>query len=128
MYVCRDNTGALLISDGFEGQHKFNYDIIVIGRGDAVALSCAKEARSLGAKVAVIDYSDTIKQTGSTHIHTHTHTYVHTYVHALNITKHRGFSSVSMRTYTHITCTRMCNHLQYILHIHTYIHTYIHKK
>ena len=132
MYVCRDNTGALLISDGFEGQHKFNYDIIVIGRGDAVALSCAKEARSLGAKVAVIDYSDTIKQTGSAHIHTHiyTYTYTHTHVHTLNI-KSREVFHRSACAHTHtlraLVCVTIYNTYYTYIHacMHTYIHTYI---
>eukprot|EP01035_Chromulina_nebulosa_P028082 gene28082-37008_t len=60
MCGCNSDTATLLLlPDGFDGRHKFDYDIVIIGRGDVVALTCAKESLRFGAKVAVVEYQDT---------------------------------------------------------------------
>lgn len=41
--------------DPWNAQHGFEYDLVVIGGGSG-GLACSKEARKLGAKVAVLDY------------------------------------------------------------------------
>ncbi len=41
--------------DTWNPEHGFEYDLVVIGGGSG-GLACSKEARKLGAKVAVLDY------------------------------------------------------------------------
>ena len=60
MCGCNSDTATLLLlPDGLDERHKFDYDIVIIGRGDVVALICAKESLRFGAKVAVVEYQDT---------------------------------------------------------------------
>lgn len=41
--------------DAWNPEHGFEYDLVVIGGGSG-GLACSKEAKKLGAKVAVLDY------------------------------------------------------------------------
>lgn len=48
-------SGPCLNVDTFNRSHEFKYDLIVIGGGSG-GLACSKEARKLGARVAVLDF------------------------------------------------------------------------
>lgn len=41
--------------DAWNPEHGYEYDLVVIGGGSG-GLACSKEAKKLGAKVAVLDY------------------------------------------------------------------------
>lgn len=46
---------AALNVDAWDPEHGYDYDLVVIGGGSG-GLACAKEAASLGARVALLDY------------------------------------------------------------------------
>lgn len=48
-------SSAQMISDGHSTNHGYDYDLVVLGGGSG-GLAASKEAASLGAKVAVLDY------------------------------------------------------------------------
>jgi thioredoxin reductase (NADPH) len=50
-----DEEGVAHVPDGFDAQHSYDYDLVVIGGGSG-GLACAKEAAGLGARVALLDY------------------------------------------------------------------------
>jgi len=46
---------SVMVDDGHSSDHKYDYDLIVIGGGSG-GLALSKEASTLGAKVALLDY------------------------------------------------------------------------
>mmetsp|Transcript_17325 Transcript_17325/g.27007 ORF Transcript_17325/g.27007 Transcript_17325/m.27007 type:complete len:609 (+) Transcript_17325:91-1917(+) len=47
--------GCVMVPDGHDGSHTYEYDLVVIGGGSG-GLAASKEAAALGAKVAVLDF------------------------------------------------------------------------
>jgi hypothetical protein len=46
---------ANMVDDGHSPDHKYDFDLVVIGGGSG-GLACSKEAAAFGAKVAVLDF------------------------------------------------------------------------
>lgn len=53
--VTHNDQGSILRLDGHDGEHSYDYDLVVIGGGSG-GLAASKEAASLGARVAVLDF------------------------------------------------------------------------